>query len=307
MTVDVVSIASFNADLVSRVARPIARGETLPATAFEIAPGGKGSNASIAAARQGAHVGLIARIGSDDFGRMGLALWRAEGIDMAHVEIAAGETTGIAQVIVYADGDNSIAVYAGANAGLAARDAQRARETLAACRVVMASCEVPLAVTLEAFRIARAAGAITVLNPAPAQSLPDELLVVTDVLTPNETELPILATLGADVPADVAAQALLERGARAVLVTLGAAGCALYRTGVPQQRQRGWRMPVSDTVGAGDTFTGAFAAALARGESLDEAMRWANAAAALSVSGRGAIGGMPALEEVRALLETRSE
>jgi ribokinase len=302
MTADVVSVASYNADLVSRVLRPIARGETLPASAFEIASGGKGSNAAVAAARQGARVALIARIGADDFGRMGLALWRAERIDTGRVEIAAGETTGVAQIHVYDDGDNSIAVHAGASAGLSARHAQAARGTLAACRVVIASCEVPLAATLEAFRIARAAGAITVLDPAPAQPLPHELLVLTDVLTPNETELRTLAGPTSDDSVDAAARALLAHGARAVLVTLGAFGCVLFRKGLPPQRQHGHRRLVVDTIGAGDTFTGALAAALARGEPLTEAMRWANGAAALSVTGRGAIGGIPTLEQVRALL-----
>lgn len=299
---DVVCVASWNADLVSRVPRPIARGETLASSQFEITPGGKGSNAAIAAARQGASVALIARIGNDDFGRMGLDLWRAEGIGTGDVEVAEGETSGVAQILVYDDGDNSIAVFAGASAGLGARHAQAARETLASCRVVMASCEVPLAATMEAFRIARHAGAATVLNPAPAQPLPDELLALTDVLTPNENEAPILAAAARNAPVDVAAQALLARGAKAVVVTLGAAGCMLCRAGCAPYVLIGRRMTVLDTIGAGDTFTGALAAAMARGEPLPEAMRWANTAAALSVTGRGAIGGMPTLDRVRALL-----
>lgn len=299
---DVVCIASWNADLVSRVPRPIARGETLASSQFEITPGGKGSNAAIAAARQGASVALIARIGSDDFGRMGLDLWRAEGIGTGDVEVAEGEMSGVAQILVYDDGDNSIAVFAGASAGLGARHAQAARETLASCRVVMASCEVPLAATMEAFRIARDAGAATVLNPAPAGPLPDELLALADVLTPNESEAPILAAAAPNAPVDVAAQALLARGAKAVVVTLGAAGCMLYRADCAPHGIIGRRMTVVDTIGAGDTFTGALAAAMARGEPLPEAMRWANTAAALSVTGRGAIGGMPTLDQVRPLL-----
>jgi ribokinase len=302
VTADVVSVASFNADLVSRVARPIARGETLQASAFETAPGGKGSNAAVAAARQRARVALIARLGADDFGRMGRALWNAERIDATHVEVVDGETSGVAQILVYDDGDNSIAVFAGASAGLTARHAQAARATLVGCRVVMAPCEVPLAATMEAFRIARAAGAMTVLNPAPAQPLPYELFAISDVLTPNETEVRLLAGVAADAPVETAARKLLERGAQAVLVTVGADGCVLYRPGSPPQHQPGLRMTVVDTIGAGDTLTGALAAALARGESLPDAMRWANAAAALSVTGRGAIGGMPTFEQVRALL-----
>ncbi len=299
---DVVCIASWNADLVSRVPRPIARGETLMSSRFEISPGGKGSNAAVAAARQGAHVGLIARVGNDDFGRMGLELWRSEGIVTDHVEVADGETSGVAQILVYDDGDNSIAVCPGASAGLGARHALAARAMLASSRVVMASCEVPLPATMEAFRIAREGGAATVLNPAPAQAVPDELLDLVDVLTPNESELPTLAALTGNVPVDAGAHRLLARGVRAVLVTLGAAGCMLYRSGHAPYGLNGRRMAVVDTIGAGDTFTGALAAALARGEPLPEAMRWANAAAALSVTGRGAIGGMPTLDQVGALL-----
>jgi ribokinase len=299
---DVVCVASWNADLVSRVARPIARGETLMASRFEISPGGKGSNAAVAAARQGARVALIARVGGDDFGRMGLDLWRAEGIATDHVEVAPGETSGVAQIRVYDDGDNSIAVFPGASAGLAARHAQAARATLKACRVVMASCEVPLPATMEAFRIAREGGAATVLNPAPAQPLPEEMLRLVDVLAPNESEVAVLAALAGGASVEAGAQALLERGAKAVLVTLGAAGCVLYRPGQPAHRLAGRRMTVVDSIGAGDTFTGALAAALARGETLPEAMRWANAAAALSVTGRGAIGGMPTRDAVRRLL-----
>jgi ribokinase len=303
---DVVCVASWNADLVARVGRPIGRGETLMASAFEISPGGKGSNAAVAAARQGASVALIARVGDDDFGRMGFELWRAEGIATEHVEVAAGETSGVAQILVYDDGDNSIAVYAGATAGLGARHALAARATLAACRVVLASCEVPLAATVEAFRLAREGGATTVLNPAPARPLPDGLLREVDVLTPNQSEVFALAGLATEAPLESAARALLARGARAVLITLGAHGCALYQPDEPPQRVAGRRMAVVDTVGAGDTFTGALAAALARGEPLAEAMRWANAAAALSVTGRGAIGGMPRRADVGALLGERT-
>jgi len=299
---DVICVASWNADLVSHVARPIARGETLMASAFAISPGGKGSNAAVAAARQGARVGLIARIGDDDFGRMGLDLWRAEGIATGHVEQAPGERSGVAQILVYDDGDNSIAVHPGAGAGLAARHAQAAQAMLAGCRVVMASCEVPLEATCEAFRLARQGGALTLLNPAPARPLPQELLALVDVLTPNESELAQLAGSVQGSSPEAAARQLLACGTRAVLVTLGASGCRLYRDGQAPVDLPGRRMPVCDTIGAGDTFTGALAAALARGQALEQAMRWANAAAALSVTRHGATAGMPSQAEVAALL-----
>ncbi|MBG6077536.1 ribokinase [Polaromonas sp. CG_9.11] len=299
---DVVCVASWNADLVSHVARPVARGETLMARAFSISPGGKGSNAAVAAARQGARVALIARIGDDDFGRMGLDLWRAEGIATGHVEQAAGERSGVAQILVYDDGDNSIAVYPGAGAGLGARHALAAADLLTHCRVVMASCEVPLEATLQAFRLARQAHAMTVLNPAPARPLPGELLALVDVLTPNESELFELAGPGCAGSVDAAAMALLARGMRNVLVTLGASGCRLYRRGQVPVDLAGRAMQVADTIGAGDTFTGSLAAALARGEALPAAMQWANAAAALSVTRHGAITGIPTRAEVTALL-----
>lgn len=299
---DVVCVASWNADLISHVTRPIARGETLMASVFAISPGGKGSNAAVAAARQGAHVALITRIGDDDFGRMGMALWQSEGIATAHVEQAAGERSGVAQILVYADGDNSIAVYPGAGAGLGARHAQAASDLIKQCRVVMASCEVPLEATHAAFRIAREAGALTLLNPAPARPLDDTLLALVDVLTPNQSELFQLAGAPPDTPVEKAAAQLLARGAQAVVVTLGAAGCQLHRRGEALVTVPGRTMAVCDTIGAGDTFTGALAAALARGDALEPAVRWANAAAALSVTKHGAIDGIPRHEDVAALL-----
>jgi ribokinase len=300
---EVVCVASWNADLVSRVPRPIARGETLLARSFDISPGGKGSNAAVACARQGALTGVIARIGADEFGAMALALWQREGISTRHVEQAPNERSGVAQILVYDDGDNSIAVAPGAGAGLSERHVLAARDMLAASRVVMASCEVPQPATLAAFRIARAAGVFTLLNPAPAQPLPAELIALTDLLTPNETELRVLAQLPASASLGEAAQVLLDRGAGAVLVTLGAAGCQLWRRDGTGLALPGRRMEaVADTIGAGDTFTGALAAALARGEPMEQAMVCANAAAALSVTGHGAIGGMPTLAQVQALL-----
>ena len=303
---EVVCLASWNADLVSHVARPPARGETVMAHGFQVSPGGKGSNAAVACARQGARVALLSRIGADDFGRMALALWAREGIDASMVEQVDGEPSGVAQILVFDDGDNIIAVASGANAGLGARHVDAAAATIRQARVVMASCEVPVAATQAAFAIARAAGVTTLLNPAPALPLPDALIELTDVLTPNEAELHALAGTATDSSVDAAAQALLARGGRAVLVTLGAAGCRLYRHGAAPHAQAGLRAgDVVDTIGAGDTFSGALAAALARGDALQTALRWANAAAALSVTGRGALGGMPDRARVAHFLAVR--
>ncbi len=293
---EVVCIASWNVDLVARVAHPPERGQTLPASELERLPGGKGSNAAVAAARQGASTALIARIGADDFGDMGLSLWAREGIDARWVCRDPVLPNGTALILVYDDGDNSIAVFPGAGTALDVAQVRAAHELLADARVVMASCEVPLAATEEAFRIARGLGVCTLLNPAPAMPLPDALWAWVDVLTPNEGELRQLS--GSD---DVAAGArvLLERGVGAVVVTLGARGCCLYRAGQDPLALAGHPMQVADTIGAGDTFTGALAAALARGEGWPEAIDSANAAAALSTTGRGALSALPSLEQVR--------
>lgn len=301
---EVVCLASWNADLICRVARPLQRGETVMGRDFRVAPGGKGSNAAIACARQGARTALLARIGADDFGRMALALWDAEGIDRHAVEVVTGEPSGVAQILVYDDGDNSIAVASGANAGLGPAHVDAAADLLRGARVVVASCEVPLAATLAAFRLARAAGVTTLLNPAPApaQPLPAELIALTDLLTPNETELRALADEPAGGDPALAAQRLQAAGAGAIVVTRGAAGWTLFEPGRAPVHGSGHRVPVSDTIGAGDTFTGALAAALARGEPMQEALRQANAAAALSVTGAGALGGMPDVDAVKRLL-----
>jgi ribokinase len=301
MAVDVVCVASWNVDLIAHIPQPLERGQTRMAQAFDRLPGGKGSNAAIAAARQGAQVGLIARIGGDDFGQMGLDLWARESIDSQHVLRGAGETNGTALILVYEDGDNSIAVYPGAGAGLTATHVQAATGMLAHARVVMASCEVPLAATLAAFEIARAHGVLTLLNPAPATPLPDALWPLVDVLTPNEGELLMLA----DAPdIETAALRLLQRGVGALVVTLGERGCALFRPNAAPLWVPGHAMQVVDTIGAGDTFTGTLAAQLAQQSPWPQALRWANAAAALSTQAQGAVTAMPARSQVQAWLHS---
>jgi ribokinase len=301
MSPSVVCVASWNVDLVARIAQPLQRGQTCMATHFDRLPGGKGSNAAIAAARQGVQVGLIARIGDDDMGQMGLDLWSQEGIDSQFVVRGAGETNGTAVILVYADGDNSIAVYPGAGAGLSAAHVQAATARLKESQVVMASFEVPLAATQAAFEIARTHPITTMLNPAPAMPLPDALWPLIDVLTPNEGELQRLAEEG-DI--DRAAERLLQRGVGAIVVTLGDQGCALYRPSEAPLRVAGHAMRVVDTIGAGDTFTGALAAALARRTPWHEALNEANAAAALSTQAPGAITAMPTRSQMLDFLAT---
>lgn len=299
MAVEVVCVASWNVDLIAHIASPLHRGQTQLAQGFERLPGGKGSNAAIAAARQGAQVGLIARIGGDNFGQMGLDLWAKEGIHRQFVVRGEGEVNGTALILVYADGDNSIAVYPGAGAGLSPVHVSAAQSLLSQARVVMASCEVPLAATRLAFEIAKSHGALTLLNPAPATPLPADLWPCIDVLTPNEGELLMLAQ-ATDVA--TAAHTLLSRGVGAVVVTLGERGCALYRRDEAPLHVAGHAVKVVDTIGAGDTFTGTLAAALSQSCAWSEALRWANAAAALSTQARGAVTAMPSRTQVQTWL-----
>lgn len=301
--VSVVCVASWNVDLIAHIPEPLRLGQTQLATGFERQPGGKGSNAAIAAARMGANVGLIARVGGEDFGQMGFDLWQREGIDTSFVQRAANETNGTALILVYADGDNSIAVYPGAGAGLTSAHVAGAGAMIQGAKVVMASCEVPLTATLAAFQLAREVGVMTLLNPAPAIALPDELWPLVDVLTPNEEELFKLANCQTP-DLSMAANQLLQKGVGAVVVTLGDKGCALFRPGHEGHWVAGHAVTVKDTIGAGDTFTGALAANLSQGISWHASLQSANAAAALSTQAHGAVSAMPQKEQVASWLET---
>jgi ribokinase len=251
----------------------------------------------------GAKVGLIARVGGEDFGQMGFDLWQREGIETSFVQRAANETNGTALILVYADGDNSIAVYPGAGAGLTSAHVSHASAMIQGAKVVMASCEVPLSATLAAFQLAKDAGVMTLLNPAPAIPLPDPLWPLIDVLTPNEEELFKLANCQtSDLSA--AAHQLLQKGVGAVVVTLGEKGCALFRPGKEGHWVAGHAVAVKDTIGAGDTFTGTLAANLSEGNSWDASLQLANAAAALSTQAHGAVSAMPQKEQVASWLAT---
>lgn len=293
----VTCLASWNVDLVVRIDAPLAAGQTVFADDCFRSPGGKGSNAAIAAARQGATVQVLAAVGDDDFGAMGLQLWRDEGIDVGAVRRLANQSSGVAMIVVYPDGDNSIVVASGANRYLSVEQVRAAGGRLAASGLVMASAEVPLDSVTEAFRLARTGKALTLLNPAPACMLPSELLAHTDILTPNRHELALLAGAGGE-SVEQQALTLLATVSRAVIVTLGDQGCCVVERNQPALWIPAVSARVVDAVGAGDAFNGALAAALARGESLAEAARWANCAAALSTEAPGAVRGLARLEQV---------
>jgi ribokinase len=293
-------VGSCNLDLTFRVPRLPRPGETLAAVTLEQGFGGKGANQAVAAARLAAQVTLIARVGNDAFGRQSLDNFRARGVDTTFVQTDAAQPTGTASIYVADTAENSIVIVPGANAALTAADVRAAASAIASADAVLCQLETPLDTAIEAFRIARAARVRTILNPAPAAPLPDELLRLSDLCVPNETELELLTAQPASIEA--AAQSLRSRGPRAVVVTLGSAGALVAAGGVERvERVPPYPVAAVDPTGAGDVFIAAMAVALAEGRALNEAVRWANAAAAISVTRPGTQIAAPSRDEVESV------
>ena len=296
-------VGSLNVDYVAFAPHVPRVGETLSGTRFAMHPGGKGANQACAAARLGAPVRMVGRVGADVPGDWILDHLRQVGVDVARVVRDPMAGTGTALIVVDAVGRNSIVVVAGANGSLRAADLDGA---FAGARVLLLQLESPIDVVSEAAARARAEGSLVVLDPAPARPLPNDLLELADYVTPNETELLRLCGLDSRerVTTDEAAtlaRRLLETGCRKVVVKLGEAGALL----VAPEVERWWpafRVEVVDTTAAGDAFNAAFAVALAEGRSEDEAGRFACAAAARSTMAEGAQPAMPVRGEVEALL-----
>jgi ribokinase len=302
----IVVVGSLNADLVVRVARFAAAGETVPGHGFAVVPGGKGANQACAAARLGGSVRMIGRVGDDAHGALLRRSLGQAGVDVSGVRPLADAPTGVALITVDAAGQNHIVVVPGANGRLRAADLDA--PVFAGAAVVLLQLEVPLETVRAAARLARDAGARVVLDPAPAGPVPDELLSLADDVTPNETELAALARTSAvhtEAEARQAARTLRARGAANVVVKRGAHGALL--TG--EAGELSWpapRVTAVDATAAGDAWNGAFAFALARGDTVDAAGRFATAAASVSVTRPGAQPSMPALDEVLALMDRRS-
>ena len=294
-------VGSLNMDLVVRVPTLPRPGETVIGGTFLQAAGGKGANQAVAAARLGATVRMIGRVGRDAFGRELVRLLKAEGIDTHDVRTTPDAATGVATIVVDAAGRNSIAVASGANALLRPEDVRP--RPLARTGVVVAQLECPLETVQHAFRSARPTGAHTVLNAAPAATLPTSLLEATDALIVNEHELATL--LGRDSVAP-GAEAAAARELRAfdeqvVVVTLGDRG-ALALADNSTVVQPAFAVEVVDTTAAGDAFVGAFATAYWSSRDLATALRFACAAGALACTRPGAQPSLPTLADVNALL-----
>jgi ribokinase len=301
----VIVVGSVNIDLVVTVERLPAAGETVTGGRFSRHHGGKSGNQAVAAARLGAQTIFIGAVGSDPFGAEVRAALFADGVDAANLVTLAGETTGLAFILVDAAGENSIAVASGANAALTPNLVEAALHQVAplAGDVVLVGHEISTATAVAALRAGRSADATTILNPAPAVGLTRESLDAAEILTPNRGELAFLS--GTDGPADAAARALLASatGVRAVLVSLGAGGARLVQRDVGADAViPAESVAVVDSVGAGDALNGALAAGLAAGQDLGTAARRAVVAAGLAVTRAGAREGMPTSAELDARL-----
>ena len=286
MTRDGVAILGiFVADLAFRAGRLPLIGETIAGSGFAIGPGGKGSNQAVAAARAGAGVTFISRIGRDTFGEIALTTWKAEGIRPC-VTQTPDTATGAAFIYVHeTNGDNAIIVVPGAAGGLCVADVDAAADAIRAACVFVTQLEQPADAARRGLEIARAAGVTTVFNPAPAGSFDHALFALSDYVVPNETEAEALTGIAvADIDAARrAGDALIAKGAGTALVTLGERGALFHNRDISIHIPPFAAGPVVETTGAGDAFVGGFAAALARGVEPIEAARFGSAAAGISV------------------------
>jgi ribokinase len=305
----VVILGIYVTDLAFRANRMPLIGETIAGSAFAMGPGGKGSNQAVAAARAGAEVVFCTRVGDDAFGDIARATWAAEGIT-ARTRPVDGVATGAAHIFVEeATGRNAIIVAAGAAGTMEPADADAIEADIAASQVFVTQLEQPLAVARRGLEIARRHGVKTVFNPAPAMPLPDDIYALCDYVTPNETEAAALTGIEVRNADDArrAADVLLAKGAGAVVVTLGEAGALLHTRESSVLLPAFQCGPVVETTGAGDGFTGGFAAALARGDDPLTAMRFGCALAGISVTRPGTAPSMPTREEVEAVIARTTE
>lgn len=300
----IVILGIFVADTAYRAERQPRMGETILGNSFALGPGGKGSNQSVAAAMAGGAVHFVTRLGKDAFAGMARDIWRRAGV-VPEVTEDSQSYTGAAYIFIEeATGNNAIIVAPGAAGRISAEDVEARADLIGGAAVFVTQLEQPMSAAHRALQIARAGGARTILNPAPAADLPEGMLSLCDIVTPNESEAEGITGLPVTTlaEAEAAARALIARGAGAAAITLGAQG-AFYCDGARAVHVPAFDAgPVVETTGAGDAFNGALAVALAEGRDPVEAVRFACAAASISVTRPGTAPAMPARAEIDALL-----
>jgi ribokinase len=300
---DILVIGSLNADLVVRAPRFPQPGETISGDDLKTLPGGKGANQAVAAARLGASVSILGRVGKDNFGDALLDNLQSNNVDTRLVQ-RDDASTGTATIIVDSNGQNSIVLSAGANGKVSDADVRTA--SFPDFNLLLLQLEIPIETVLSAAQRAKGSGLRVLLNPAPARPLPDELISVPDFLLPNETELGLLTNQPVNdlASAEKAAHALLSRGAQTIIVTLAANG-ALLVTKENTKHIPSFKVNVVDTTAAGDAFIGGFASALLQNNSLEEAVRYGCACGALATTRFGAQPSLPTKEEVERFMSLR--
>ena len=307
ITPTIVVFGGINMDLVATTARLPERGETVFGASFRTAPGGKGANQAVAAARLGADVRMVGRVGADEFGPALLDGLRSEGIDASRVATDPDNPSGVAMILVDDDAENVIVAVYGANMACDGQQLAALEDALDGADALLLQLETPLPVAIEAARAAKRRGAIVVWDPAPALDMGSGAYALSDVLTPNQVEAEFLTGIAVTdaESAERAADALVARGAPAAIVKLGEGG-AFYSTSSDTGGARGFvpafEVDAIDTVAAGDAFAAGLGAALARGMSLPDAVTYGSAAGALAVTKSGAQQAMPYAREVEALL-----
>jgi len=298
---NVVILGVFVADNTYRAPRQPRIGETILGSNFALGPGGKGSNQAVAAARLGADVTFISKIGEDPFGDMAMALWAEAGVK-TEVQRVPESYTGAASIFLEeSSGNNAIIICPGAATTLSPASIDAVEDVIRAASVFITQLEQPLPAARRALEIAREAGATTILNPAPAAALDAGFFSLCDYLTPNETEAEDLTGIKVDTAeeARLAAQSLMDKGAGAAIITLGEQGAYLHNNEISELCPAFEFAPVVETTGAGDAFNGAFAVALARGDAALEAVRYACTVAGISVTRPGTAQSMPSHREVQ--------
>jgi len=302
---NIVVVGSSNTDMVVRSQKIPSPGETILGSEFDIIQGGKGANQAVAAARAGSNVSFIARVGNDDFGKTAVSGYKKDHINTDHIINDPLYPTGVAIILVDENtGQNSIVVAPGANGQLSVPDIDKAEDEIAHAKVVLMQLEVPLEVIRHTLSLAQKYSVKTILNPAPAQALSDDILRSVDIITPNETEAELLTGMKLTNTETIirAADFLLQKVNEAVIITLGSNGVYYKLKNGEEAFVTTTKVDVVDTTAAGDVFNGYFATAVSEGMDFQSAIRLANQAAAVSVTRKGAQPSIPLHHEINSRL-----